>query len=469
MSIKRIHAFTNDVLADHDATGIAALINERKISAEEVAAAAIARARMVKEAIEPIAFEAFDSALADSRNPRSGIFSGVPTFIKDNANVTGMPARHGSAATSSNPVRKTDNFISQYLKLGFTVLGKSRLPEFGFNATTEFVGQNPCRNPWNTEYSSGGSSGGSAALVAAGVVPIAHGNDGGGSIRIPASCCGLVGLKTTKGRFNASDMARSLPLNIVVDGALTRSVRDAARFCYGMEQVRRNKKLPPVGEVTAPGKKRLRIGLVIDSITGVPTDPETRAAVESTVSVLETMGHRVEAMPVPVEASFIEDFTHYWSMLAFLVGTFGKFVFSWDFNSGKFEPFTLGLIRYYKKRLLRTPGTIYRLSRAASEYAEGIKGYDAVISPVLASTTVELGYLNPGTDFDTLFRKLIEYVSFTPLNNAAGSPAITLPLGMSSNGVPIGIQFQAGHGMERTLLELAFELEEARPWKKITG
>lgn len=469
MTAQRVHSFTDDVLADHDATGIATLIKERKISAEEAAAAAIARAQKVNGELDIIEFEAYEHALAESRAPKTGIFAGVPTFIKDNVDVMGMPTRHGSRATSSKPARKNDPFAAQFMQLGFTVLGKSRLPEFGFNATTECSDRSPAHNPWNTAYSTGGSSGGSAALVASGVVPVAHGNDGGGSIRIPSSCNGLIGMKPTRGRFIFSAMAATLPVKIVGDGLLTRSVRDTARFYHGMEQIWRNKKLTPVGDVSGPGKKRLRIGLVMDSITGIPTCDETRNVINDTAALMERLGHRVEPMPVPVTQEFIEDFTLYWGFLAFSVSAFGRLVVSPDFDASKLEPFSRGLVSYFRKRMIKTPGMLYRLSRGAAEYDAALAGYDAVLSPVLAHTVAELGYLHPDIEFDELFRRLIGYVSFTPVNNASGSPAITLPMGADANDVPVGVQFMAATGQERTLLEIAYEIEEAHPWRKITG
>ncbi len=469
MTDKRVHAFTeDDALGSYDATGIAGLIRERRISPEAAASAAIARAEKVKDALEPIAFEAFEKALADSRKPLSGFFAGVPTFIKDNSEVKGMPMRQGSAATSPKPLKKDGHFVEQFLKMGFIVMGKSRLPEFGFTATTEYAKDKPCRNPWHTDYSSGGSSGGSAAMVAAGVVPIAHGNDGGGSIRIPAACCGLVGLKPTRRRFIDSQTARLLPVNIISEGVLTRSVRDTAGFFHAMEQVWKNKKLPPVGLVTSPGKKRLRIGLVIDSITGTPTCPETRAVVERTAALLESMGHHIEPMQIQVPESFIEDFKLYWTMLAYLMISFGKIIVSRDFDARRVDNYSRSLVKYYKKHIKSTPGMLYRLPRSAGEYQQGIRGYDAILSPVLAHTVAEVGYLHPDIEFETLFGRLINYVSFTPLNNASGSPAISLPLGADSKGVPIGVQLQSASGTESTLLEIAYELEEAQPWRKIT-
>lgn len=181
------------------------------------------------------------------------------------------------------------------LSQGYICLGKSTLPEFGFNASTEPAQGDPTRNPWNLDYSCGASSGGAAALVAAGVVPIAHANDGGGSIRIPAACCGLVGLKPTRGRVVDNDAARDLPVNIISDGVVTRSVRDTAGFLAYAESWFKNRKLPAIGHVQGPPSGRqLRIGLVLDSINGhPPTDPETRLTVEQTARYLEKLGGHI--------------------------------------------------------------------------------------------------------------------------------------------------------------------------------
>lgn len=470
MTDPRVHAFSSaDVLADHDAVALAELIRKRHISAREAAEAAIARVEKVNGVLNAVELPDYEQALAAAGRSSTGVFAGVPTFIKDNTDLAGLPTRHGSRAVNPGPAKKHGAFAQQFLGQGFTVLGKSSLPEFGFNATTEFAGEAPTRNPWNPAYSSGASSGGSAALVAAGAVPIAHANDGGGSIRIPAACCGLVGLKPTRGRFIDGEQARALPVNIVGEGVVSRSVRDTAEFFAGMEQTWRNPKLPSVGRVQGPGSRRLRIGLVMDSVTGTPTCAETRAVVEETARLLEGLGHRVEPMPLPVPKSFIDDFTLYWGFLAFMLGLTGRYTLSPRFDAARLDPFSRGLAAFYRKRPLRTPQMLYRLHRTAAQYAEKMKPWDAVLSPVLAHTVPELGYISPEVPFDTLFDRLVRYAAFTPLNNASGSPAISLPMGSSRNGLPVGVQFSAPHGAERTLLEIAFALEQAKPWRKITA
>ncbi|MCW2749286.1 MAG: amidase, partial [Aeromicrobium sp.] len=226
----RIHAFTDDALGDLDAVGVAAAISSGQISAREAAEAAIARVERVNPELNGVQLRDFERGLEHSDHPAPGVFSGVPTFVKDNTDVEGLPSDQGSLAVKARPATANAPFTDQFLSAGFTVLGKSTMPEFGFNATTEYETLPPTRNPWNTNYSSGASSGGAAALVAAGAVPVAHANDGGGSIRIPAAACGLVGLKPTRGRVVPAAESAKMPVDVVSNGVVSRSVRDTAYF-----------------------------------------------------------------------------------------------------------------------------------------------------------------------------------------------------------------------------------------------
>ena len=236
-----MHAFGDDALADHDGVALARLVREGTVSPEELAAAAIARAQAVDPTLHAVASPIFDRPRFAP--DRTAALYGVPTFIKDNTDVRGLPTNHGSEAFTAKPAKRDGAYTTQYLSTGMTLLGKSRLPEFGFNASTEYMTEEPVRNPWNTERSVGASSGGSAALVAAGVVPIAHANDGGGSIRIPAACAGLVGLKPSRHRHIDGEQARHLPINMISEGVVTRSVRDTAAFLAAAENHWRNPSL----------------------------------------------------------------------------------------------------------------------------------------------------------------------------------------------------------------------------------
>lgn len=468
-----MHTFGDDLLGKHDATALASLIRSGEISADEVLQATLARARQAEPCVHGLVTPIPDPAggITVKEVPPAqagpGIFTGVPTVIKDNTDVKRYPTTHGTAAIRPLPADRTSPFARQLLAQGLVCIGKSTLPEFGFNATTEPAHDTPTRNPWNLNYSTGASSGGSAALVASGVVPIAHANDGGGSIRIPAACCGLVGLKPSRGRLIDNDAAKSLPINIVSDGVVTRSVRDTANFYAGAEHYFRNPKLPAIGNVEGPSTRSLRIGLVMDSINGHPTDATTREAVEATARALEKLGHRIEPMDVPVASSFPEDFALYWGMLAFGVRSNGKRLIHKSFDKSRLDGLTLGLDKAFRRQLYKLPATLWRLHRSYHDYARAMAGYDAVLTPVLGHTTPEIGYLSPTLDFDTLFDRLTRYVSFTPLANASGAPAMSLPATLDQHNLPVSIQLMGRHGGERTLLELAFALEEAMEWPDI--
>ena len=461
-----VHAFADDALGDGDATEVAERIRTGTISAAEACEAAVRRAERMQPLLNAVACPDYERAVATARQPTRGVFAGVPTFVKDNVDVAGLPTNHGTEAFVAEPAAADSPFVDQLRSLGVTVLGKSRLPEFGFSASTEYVRAAPVRNPWHLDYSAGASSGGSAALVAAGVVPLAHANDGGGSIRIPAAACGLVGLKPTRGRFVA-DPGERLPVRIVAQGVVTRSVRDTARFIAGAEAYHRNPDLPPVRLVEGPGRTRLRVGLVTDSVDGTATDDETRACVLATAQLLEDLGHHVEPAPLPVSSRFADDFSLYWGLLGLLVTMTGPRVFHPEFDTSLTDNLTQGLAADCRRQLLRVPGVLLRLRRSTAAYRRAFLRHDVLLSPVLCHTTPRLGHLSPALPFEELFARLQAYVGFTPLNNAAGGPAVSLPAGLTSAGLPVGCQLSADLGDERTLLELAFELEAARPWPRI--
>jgi amidase len=463
----RKQAFSDDALGDHDAVGLAELLARRELSARDLVVAAIARAEKVEPALHAIASEHFERALRGAADRAPGFFSGVPTFIKDNTPVAGMTTNHGSAAVHSQPAREHGAYAKQYLAQGFVCLGKSALPEFGLNASTEPMHASPTRNPWHLDHSCGASSGGAAALVASGVVPIAHANDGGGSIRIPAACCGLVGLKPTRGRHVLSEAARAMPVNLHGEGVVTRSVRDTARFHAEAEKYHRDARLPPLGLVNGPSQRRLRIGLVIDSVTGAVTDAATRAAVEQAARLLADQGHDVEEVTIPFTPQFTDDFLVYWGFLAFALRWAGKRVIDPSFDRSKVDGLTVGLSRHFNANFHRLPGALRRLHRSRDLYAAMFKAQDVMLTPVVSHTTPKLGYLSPEVASDELIERLVQYAAFTPLANATGAPAISLPFASTDEGLPIAIQLWAAHGDERTLLELAFEVEQAKPWRKI--
>jgi amidase len=464
-----VHAFGDDALGDLDATALAASIAAGERSAAEVVEAAIARAEKVGE-LDAIQVSDYDRARATARGSVPGVFSGVPFIVKDNVDVAGLPTNHGSEAFRGRVARADSPIAALLAGLGLVNLGKSRLPEFGLNASTEYMTQPPVRNPWHTDYSAGASSGGSAALVAAGVVPIAHANDGGGSIRIPAACCGLVGLKPTRGRIDSGPVSRIMPVDIISEGLVSRTVRDSARAYAGLERQYRAAALPPIGLVEGPAKRRLRVGVLFDSIAPVKTDDETRATVAATADLLAELGHDVfelDPAQLPITARFADDFGVYWGVLATALWAFGNRIYHVDLDRSKLDGLTRGLARHYRRHAWKTPAVLARLRATSRTYRRIAQTADVVLSPVLAHTTPRLGYLSPTLPFDVLFQRLNDYAAFTPYHNAAGAPALSLPLGTSANGLPIGVHLSGAHGDERTLLELGFELEEARPFRRI--
>ncbi|WP_422748333.1 amidase [Mycobacterium sp. WMMD1722] len=466
--MERINAFGDDALGTLDAVGIVEALRRGKVSREEVVEAAIARVEAVNPALNGLAYEAYDRARAraDAPRPYGGYFDGVPTFVKDNVAVGDMPTMNGTDAWDPHPAAVNGDFARDYLATGLVPLGKTRLSEFGFSASAEHPRLGPVRNPWNTEHTAGASSSGSGAFVAAGVVPIAHANDGGGSIRIPASCNGLVGLKPSRGRLPLDREMRQMPLRIVANGVLTRSVRDTAAFYREMERVQRNPKLPPVGDVTGPAPARLRIAVCTESIAREAA-PQVREQTLKTAALLEELGHRVTQIGNPIPTRFMDDFLLYWSFLAFALVRGGRRSFGPTFDRTRLDNLTLGLERFAGRNLHRLPLAISRLARTR-RITQGLSAdYDVVLMPTLADVPPRIGHLDPSADYEQIIARLIDWVAFTPLQNATGDPAISLPLGMSADGLPIGMMFASTAGQEARLLGLAYELEEARPWPTI--
>jgi amidase len=353
-----------------------------------------------------------------------------------------------------------------FLATGLVPLGKTQLSEFGFSGAAEHPRLGPVRSPWSTDHSAGASSAGSAALVAAGAVPLAHANDGGGSIRIPASVNGLVGLKPTRNRLAQDKMMRDMPVRIVSDGVVTRSVRDTAAFLREAEKVYRNLKLAPVGDIARPGRKRLRVAVVTEA-GGRAASPEVRSLTHDTGELLASLGHHVEEVEAPVPATFSADFVLYWSMLAMAMVRGGRLTFGRSWNAGQLDNLTLGLAQHCQRNLHRLPLATARLARSQAAAAQFHREYDVVLSPTVATETPRVGHLDPTQDYALVMDRLMDWVAFTPLQNATGNPAISLPLARTAAGLPQGMMFGAAAGQEALLLELAYELEEARPFARI--
>jgi amidase len=464
--MRRVHAFGDDALADLDAVGLADAIRAGSVGRADVVEAAIARTEAVNPALNGLAYKAFDQARATAQaSPAGGLFSGVPTFVKDNVDVAGQPTMRGTDAWTPRNAVADGEFTRLYLATGLTSLGKTQMSEFGFSASAEHPRLGPVRNPWDTDHTAGASSSGSGAFVAAGAVPMAHANDGGGSIRIPASCNGLVGLKPSRGRLPLDAELRRMPVGIVANGVLTRSVRDTAAFYRDAERIWRNHKLAPVGEVTRPGRQRLTIAVVTRSVL-TECSTQVRELTLKSAALLEELGHRVEHIDPPVPASFVDDFVLYWGFLALTQVRSGRRLFGNTFDRTRLDSLTLGLDRHTGRNMHRLPLAIVRLRRLRRRTAQFFRTYDAALTPTVADVTPRIGHLAP-TDYQQVMDRLSSWVAFTPLQNVTGEPAISLPLTQSADGMPVGMMLSADLGQESLLLELAYELEEARPWARI--
>ncbi len=460
----KLSAYGDDALGTLDGVALAELIATGQRDCKEVTSAAIARARKVNPGINAIVTEDFDAALAEAGMPRLGPFAGVPSFIKDTDDLQGLPTLMGSRAMPNSSAGKSSQFVRHFRELGFITLGKSSLCEFGLTATTEPLLNGPARNPWNLEHSTGGSSGGAAALVAAGVVPMAHANDGGGSIRIPAASCGLVGLKASRGRLPGVDGAGMAPVKIVHQGIVSRSVRDTVAFYLASEKIFTPRGLPTLGEIDQPLGQRLRIGLFDSGLDGVASDRETTDAVREAGRLCEQLGHHVEPIDFPFPSRVGHDFTTYWGMMAFYLKHSGRWHAGKGFDKNRLEDLTHDLSGYFRRFIWETPGIIRRLRAFSTSYSAVFDRFDVLLSPVVGRVTPKLGVLGPGQPFEAVHEQFRLFYCYTPPQNIAGAPAISLPLARSEQGLPIGIQLAAAFGRDRLLLELALELEQARPW-----
>ncbi len=453
------------ILGNMDATEIAEKIRSKEITAQEVIDCVQERAEIAEPKINAIVASNYD--IASNNIKTKGVFAGVPMFIKDLADVKGFPTRHGSIGIPDNPAKKTEKFVKQIESTGCIVVGKSATSEFGLLPCTETTVNGDTRNPINIEYSTGGSSGGAAALVAAGVVPIAHAADGGGSIRIPASCCGLIGLKPSRGRHVGSPTAK-MPVDIVTQGIVSESVRDTANYFSAIEQFHATKKMPKIGSVQAASKKRLKIAMFTQTPAGIESHPEVVRSVLATGKKCETLGHHVDYINNPYDDMVLLDFLVYYSFLANMIKTFGRLTYNKRFQANQVEKFTDELGGHFTKIMLMAPISFRRLRNdVVHTYIALFEKYDVLLTPTLSAPVPKLGHFGPNEPFLSVVMRLNNYVNFTIVQNATGAPAISLPMGKCDNGLPIGSMFATKIGDERVLLELAFELEETKSFMSI--
>jgi amidase len=455
MSVTEQDALRLGALDAHDQ---AALVARREVSAGELAEAALTRIALVDGAVHAVTYAIAPDRLPEARG--TGALAGVPYLLKASLEYPGWPVTSGSRARADAIGRTASPFVQALDAAGLVPVGLSAMPEFGLLTGGEPLLTGPVHNPWSAGHSAGGSSTGAAAAVAAGLVPLAHASDAAGSIRVPAACCGVVGLKATRGgnlRARAPHLIDDL---LCSDGLIGRSIRDVA---WGFETVR-----DPAATI-APERpvSGLRVALCVMGLDGVAAAPDVAAAVRRAAAACGELGLAVDEVPaLPVNGPAVLDafrtiWLHEGGEIVDLVAAGNPGVAIDDL----LEPWTLGLAeRRRSLRLTDTAAALAQVEASAVALAAFHDRYDVVLTPVTAAPPPPLGTLAPTRDFDELWEALWGYTNVTPLANIAGVPSISLPLGFAG-GVPIGVMATAAAGADRTLLAVGRALEEAMPWR----
>ena len=464
------------LLDDHDGLALADLIRRGEVSALEVLEAVITRIEARDPAVNAVIHRFFDDARAelaaqvrDGGIP-AGPFAGLPFLLKDLYTFRkGRPCGNGSSWLADYRAPFDDPMVSRWRAAGLTVVGKTATSEFGLNVSTETRRHGATRNPWHPDYSAGGSSGGAAAAVAAGMVPMAHASDGGGSIRIPASCCGLFGLKPSRGRNPTSDAWAGM----AVFHAVSRSVRDSAALldvvCGPPSWHPYSLSRPQESFLAAAGREpeRLRIAWTAKTPEDVELHPECRAAVERAAALAADLGHDVEEAAPPVDYPALRR-----AMVTIIAANMadaldpGNLLRPEGAAAEDVEPITWRFVELGR----RTAATDYlraqQAMRAVGDRLNAfLQGYDVLMTPTMAQPPMRLGQLDTmADDFEGFNRAVQPYVCFTQMFNMSGQPAASLPLHWTADGLPVGVQIAAPVGAEGCLLSLAGQFERALPW-----
>ena len=455
-----------------DGLGLAAAIRAGDVTAAEVVDVAIRRIEARNPAVNAVVATRFDAARAEAARPLpDGPFTGVPYVVKSlGGAVAGLPTSRGSRLFGDDVSTDDSLAVARARAAGVVVLGMTNTPELGKNGSTEPQFHGPTRNPYDTGRSAGGSSGGSAAAVASGMVPIAHGNDGGGSIRIPASACGLFGLKPSRGRVPHAPQLDGFAYPVGCIHALTLTVRDSAALLDAVDGA------APGGPYPIARKDRpflddvgiepdpLRIGVTVTTARGDTADAACVAAVERTTAVCEGLGHHVS------DAAFTYDVEAANQALASVMAVNvahavdGRLaVLGRDLRDDDIEPFTH--ILYERGRSmtgLEVIDALHTVERVGREIAPFFDAYDVLLTPTLSIEVPELGWADT-TRPETMVRASA-FSAFTGIFNTTGQPAMSIPAGLDGNGMPVGVHFAAGAGEESLLFRLAGQLERAMPW-----
>jgi len=461
-----------DTILTLDATAQAQLVRRGDVSARELNEAAIGNIERFNPRINAVTIKNYERALSVAdRTDLCGSnapFAGVPFLLKDlGPTCADLDASLGSVFMAGFVPQRDAELITRFRRAGLSFLGKTNTAEFGVLPTTEPAFSGSTCNPWSLDHSAGGSSGGAAAAVAAGLVPVAHGNDAGGSIRIPASCCGVFGLKPTRARVSLAPDVGDLMNGLVCEFVLSRSVRDSATL---LDLVSGPASGDPYCAPPAPSsfatastsQRRLRVAVAPAS---ADEDANCSAATRCAAQLCRDLGHQVEEMALPLKFSALHElFVVVWAAgVSSAITTYSQLT-GREPRPEHFEELTFWL--YERGRRISASSylvTIGHLQRAARQLASFYERYDVHLSSVTSAPAPRLGYFGVGTAEQQLERALT-FVADTPLANLTGQPAMSVPVYHGANGVPVGAHFTAAVGEESTLLDLASQLEAACPW-----
>lgn len=465
-----------DEFADYDAVGLADLVARGEVTPAELLEAAIARIEKHNPTLNAVVFKGYDDARRQAEGPLpDGPFRGVPFLIKDlGVQVAGWPSTSGSRYLHDYTPEADGTMAKRYRAAGLVFVGKTNTPEFGITGTTESARLGPCRNPWNPDHIAGGSSGGAAAAVASGMVPAAHASDGLGSIRIPAACCGLVGLKTTRARNPDSGEDGERAMGFSVDHVVTRTVRDSAAMLDATcaPEIDSPYSAPPrerpfIEEVArSPG--RLRIAYSAQTPRGEPIHEENMKALEATVALLRGLGHECVEHDLDVDYRALYRAQGAVSAANFAAGMAERrALLGRDPEPDELEPLTWAALNAGLKltgaQAFEGWRTLRRLSR---QILRDLAPFDVFLTPVMGTPPPKIGHIDPvNLDPREVNRRQGEVFPFTPPFNFTGQPSMSLPLAWSADGLPLGMMFTARYGDEATLFRLAGQLEKESPWR----
>jgi amidase len=457
------------------ATELASMVRSGEVSARELVECSLERIEELNPSLNAFVDVDAERALATADQVRPGDarpFAGVPIAIKNNRPVEGLRLTYGCSLMAENMCDYDHNVTRRIKQAGFVIVGTTTLPEYGILPTSEARLFGPTRNPWDLERTPGGSSGGAAAAVAAGIVPVAHGNDGGGSIRIPAACCGLVGLKPSRGRISvAPELGDSM---LTIDGVLTRTVADTAAVLDVLagyepgDATWAPAPAEPFAATTGREPGRLRIAATtFPPIADAVVDPACSHAVAEAGELLRSLGHEVEEVDPPWRIEGLSElFGAVFSTYIALSIAYSGMVAGREPSAEDMEPMSWAIYSMVQKLgAVEGMAASVRLQAHARRLVSFLEPYDALLTPALAERPLPLGSLDTAAeDPMSTFTRSGLFTPFTPVFNASGQPGISLPLFQGEDGLPLGVQLVGRPAGESALLALSAQLEAARPW-----